>query len=287
MNWITAIQTTIEYIDSHLEEQINYVDIAKIINISNMYYHQAFTILVGMTPNEYIRKRRLSLAGHDLQQSNMKVIEVAMKYGFESPESFTKAFTRFHGINPRKAKDADSKLVIFNPIKISYSLSGGEGLNYRIEHRSSFSLLVLTKVFNVERVNSCGNHDIPLFWEKSWNSGVFDKLKTFRLNDDNYAICSPISSESENFRYGIGVMCDDNAIPPKGYSYKRVESGLWAVFTCYGTDGVCMEKMWDNIYKDFLVMSDYAMRDYLDMECYPKNSNGIFSEIWVPVQKKL
>ncbi|HKM35549.1 MAG TPA: effector binding domain-containing protein [Lachnospiraceae bacterium] len=286
MDWITAIQMMLTYMEENLMGDISYEDIAKTIHISNMYCHQAFRLLVGMTPTEYIRKRRLSLAGQELNSTDTKVIDVALKYGFESPESFTKAFTRFHGINPRQAKLAGATLTLFQPIKIEYRVKGGKVTDYRIEQREAFNLLVCERTFNIERTNEKGNHEIPDFWEESWKNGLFDCLNPFGLNQDHYAICSPLSKESNDFNYGIGVMCASSTKVPEGCLRRRVEGGLWAVFPCFGKDGNCMEQMWENIYYAFLPESGYTMRDYADFECYPGKKSSLFSEIWVPIQKK-
>lgn len=292
MDWMSAIQTMLDYIEAHLLEDIEYADIAKVIHISNLYCHQAFRILVGMTPTEYIRKRRLSLAGQELQSTDSKVIDIAYKYGFESPESFTKAFTRFHGINPRQAKGADAKLKHFLPISIEFRMSGGVATTYRVEQRPSFSVLLCERSFSIEQVNEDNNHDIPDFWAECWGKGYFDLLAPYRQGDVNYALCSPISKVSNDFLYGIGVMYNPDASLtdvsiPDGFTQRHVDSGLWAVFTCYGEDGNCMDDMWNRIYKEFIATSPYEMRDYMDFECYPTKKSNWFSEIWVPIQKKV
>ena len=104
MDWIRTINNAIEYMESHLTEEITLADIARHVNLSAFHFQRAFSLLTEMSPAEYLRKRRLSQAGADLAGGEEKVIDVAMKYCYDSPESFTKAFTRFHGVSPMQVK---------------------------------------------------------------------------------------------------------------------------------------------------------------------------------------
>ena len=132
MEWIVAIQKAITYIEEHIMEEINYEDVAKNVFISSYEFHRAFSFLTGMTANSYIRNRRLSLAGKEIVESDVKITDIALKYGYETPESFTKAFTRFHGVSPKIARDDSAKLVLFNPFVIKLTLDGGKIMDYRI-----------------------------------------------------------------------------------------------------------------------------------------------------------
>lgn len=105
MEWIAAMQQAITYMEEHLMEEINYEDVAKHVHTSSYEFHRAFSFLTGMTANSYIRNRRLSLAGREIVETDAKITDIALKYGYETPESFTKAFTRFHGIGVLIAED--------------------------------------------------------------------------------------------------------------------------------------------------------------------------------------
>lgn len=106
MEWIAAMQQAITYMEEHLMEEINYEDVAKHVHTSNYEFHRAFSFLTGMTANTYIRNRRLSLAGKEIVENDAKITDIALKYGYETPESFTKAFTRFHGVAPKYARES-------------------------------------------------------------------------------------------------------------------------------------------------------------------------------------
>ncbi len=286
MEWIAAVQKSINYMESHMLDNIDYDEIAAVVNISNFHFHSSFSLIVGMTANEYLRKRRLSMAGQELCMSDAKVIDVAYKYGYDSPESFSKAFSRFHGISPNQARLSGAKLTLFNPMKIKIIVEGGNVMDYRIEQRETFYVLAKTKAFLNEKINEEGNHDIPDFWDKCLSDGTFDLLAKNRLNLDNYSVCSPVSPEKESFNYSVGVLCNEDTKVPGGFEKIMVNQGMWAVFQCFGNNGDCMDGVWKKIYSEFLPQSGYEIRNYSDFEYYPSDRGNLFCEIWVPVQKK-
>ena len=141
MDWITGIQNAINYIEDHLLEEIDYEEIAKRSYSSSYHFQRVFGILCGYTVGEYIRNRRLTLAGMELQTEKTKVIDVALKYGYDSPDSFAKAFQRFHGITPRGARMDGAVLNSFSRLTLKITLEGGKMMNYRMEEKAE---LVLT-----------------------------------------------------------------------------------------------------------------------------------------------
>lgn len=135
MDWMIGMQKAIDYIEAHLTEPIDYDIVAAQSFSSSYHFQRVFSILCGFTIGEYIRSRRLSLAGTELLTSDSKVIDVALKYGYESPDSFAKAFQKFHGILPSQARDNGGKLKSFSRLVLKFSLEGGNVMNYRIEKK--------------------------------------------------------------------------------------------------------------------------------------------------------
>ncbi|QOY35293.1 AraC family transcriptional regulator [Anaerobacillus isosaccharinicus] len=287
MNFIKDLQTAIEYIEDNLLESINYEDVAKHLHISSYHFHRTFSIVTEMTVNEYIRNRRLSKAGQEISASDIKVIDLALKYGYESPESFTKAFSRFHGITPNLARRAGAKLKSFNRLLIKIKIEGGSVLDYRIEMREGFKLLAKVRKFSNEIVSESGNNEIADFWKESGGDGTFSTLKQHAVNNDMYGLCAPISKESTHFDYGIGVPYADGPIPV-GFIKWEVKPTLWAVFKCIGDNPDCIGETWNRIFREFLPGSEYEMLDDTDFELYSENlQSDCFCEIWIPVKKKL
>ncbi|MBQ7871265.1 MAG: AraC family transcriptional regulator [Oscillospiraceae bacterium] len=147
MDWITGIQRAINYIEAHLTEEIDYERVARESFSSSFHFQRVFSILCGYTLGEYIRCRRLSLAGQELATGKAKVIDVALKYGYDSPDSFAKAFQRFHGIAPSQARAEGAVLRSFSRLSIKISLEGGNVMNYRIEEKPELILTGFKKRF--------------------------------------------------------------------------------------------------------------------------------------------
>lgn len=140
MDWITGMQKAIDYIEAHLKDEINYEDVAAECYSSSFNFQRVFGILCGYTLGEYIRNRRLSLAGAELAATDAKVIDVALDYGYDSPDSFARAFKSFHGILPSEAKRKGKKLKSFSRLVLKLSLEGGNIMNYRIEEKPEMIL---------------------------------------------------------------------------------------------------------------------------------------------------
>lgn len=286
MDCIQSIRKAIDYMEEHMLSDITYEDVARHVYMSNYHFHRLFSMIVGMTANEYIRNRRLSMAGQELILSDKKVIDIALKYGYESPESFTKAFSRFHGVTPNNAKHSGAKLKSFNRLTIKIQFEGGTAMEYKIVEREPFKLLAKVEAFRNESVSEEGNKEIPDFWDKCGADGVFEVLKKHTKDHNIYGVCTPTSKESDYFDYGIGMIYDGGDVPD-GFRVWEVTPTLWAVFKCVGTDGECIGEMWDKIFKEFLPGSDYNMLDAADFEFYPEDEEAdYFCEIWVPVERK-
>lgn len=150
--------------------------------------------------------------------------------------------------------------------------------------KAPFRLLAKVQAFRNETITEEGNTEIPNFWDESRRKGVFDVLRRNTKKRDVYGVCAPISKESTQFDYGIGMEYGGGAVP-EGYRVWDVKPTLWAVFSCVGTDGTCVGKTWNRIMQEFLPSSGYNMLDDVDFELYSEGSES-FCEIWIPVEKK-
>lgn len=183
---IQLIQQAICYMEEHILENINYADVAKSMHMSSYNFHRTFSFIVGMTANEYIRKRRLTLAARELQTTDISVIDAAFKYGYKSPESFSKAFSQFHGSTPKQAKRKGARLHLFNPLVIKIILEGGSIMDYRMEHRGRQQFIALVKAFPNEISNDENDHSIPDFWTKCSERNLIEPMKLLRKEGKHF-----------------------------------------------------------------------------------------------------
>ncbi len=206
MDWITGIERAIDYIEDNLTETIDYEDVAKQCYSSSYHFQRVFSILCGFTLGEYIRNRRLSLAGRELTTTNAKVIDVALKYGYESPDSFTKAFQKFHGILPSQARNNGSNLKSFSRLVLKFSLEGGTTMNYRIETKPALTLLGYKKRFSGTPYDEARQHQEGDFFKTTrahqWmlkgmaNDKMSDYCVLSDFDDDGYDFYISVTTDA-------------------------------------------------------------------------------------------
>ncbi|MCR5623561.1 MAG: AraC family transcriptional regulator [Treponema sp.] len=302
MEWISALQRAIDYMEAHLMEEINYEDVAKRVYSSSYEFHRAFSFLTGMTANAYIRNRRLSLAAREILESDAKITDIAFKYGYETPESFTKAFTRFHGVAPKLAREESSRLVLFNPLVIKLTVEGGKPMDYRIVQTEAKQFLALARSFRNEIINDDDNHEIPDFWGEVQANKMLGPVWMLRADGmrDLYGLCTPTTAGAETFDYGIGIPVDKDTaafdpaeLEKAGFKLWNVNPGTYVVFECKGTDADCIRDTWEQFYKEFLPQMGYEAAEETDYELYfdgegetAKSRPGLFCELWIPIKKK-
>lgn len=279
MCWIQSLNSAIDYMEEHLLGDLSCEDIARHIYSSSFHFQRVFSLLTKMTVGEYIRKRRLSLAGQELATSNAKVIDVALKYGYETPEGFAKAFSRFHGVTPNQAKRKGSNLKSFNRLIIKIKLEGGKIMDYKIVNKGEYVVLAKTRYFTSE--NSA--EEIPKFWSEYFEDGSHETVCGM------LGICGQEKVGSKDFRYGIGCESSDHAHVPNGFEKITIPPYTWAVFKCVGPMPNSIQNMWKRIYSEWLPQSEYALIPDYDIELYTDGNNQseeYVSEIWIPVKKK-
>ncbi len=292
---IQLIQQAISYMEEHIYENINYMDVAKSVHMSCYNFHRTFSFITGMTANEYLRSRRLTLAAQELQTTNLSVTDAAYKYGYESPESFSKAFSRFHGSTPKQVKQKGAKLHLFSPLVIKIILEGGNIMDYRMEHRERQQFIAVVRAFPNEIINDDNDHSIPDFWTECDTNHLIEHLRSLRPEGkrDLYGLCSPAKNNETHFDYGIGIVRDENtnvteldALLANGFTLWETQPADYAVFKCFGTDGDCLGEMWSKFYKEFVPQTGYTQTEKTDYEIdYERGEKNLFCELWVPVQK--
>lgn len=206
MDWIFCIQRAIDYIEDNLTEKIDYEKVAEQCYSSSYHFQRVFSILCGFTVGEYICNRRLTLAGRELAVTNAKVIDVALKYGYESPDSFAKAFQKFHGILPSQAHNNGSKLKSFSRIVLKFSLEGGTTMNYRIETKQELTLIGYKRRFSGTPYDASRQQQEGDFFKTTRaHQWLLKGMSTDKLAD--YCVLTNFSDDGYDFY--IAVSTDD------------------------------------------------------------------------------
>lgn len=285
MSWMEDIGKAIKYIEEHITDDLCIEDIAHQVNLSPYYFQKGFSILCGFTVVEYIRNRRLSLAGRDLQLNGSKVIDVAMKYGYDSPDSFTKAFTRFHGITPVAAKNGEGILKNFLPLKMQFTMKGGFEMNCKLIKKPSFTVIGSSKLVQYSE----GYKECPKFWKEHYEKGNEQYICGM------YGICMDENTPKGTFRYMIA----DDYVPsktlPEELEIIIIPENTWAVFPCKGPMPEALQKVNSKIFSEWLpensdyeIAGGYNIEFYTPVINYPKGSadENYYCEIWIPVKAK-
>ena len=272
--WIEGIQASIDFIDEHLTEPLDITEVAGIAGLSAFYYQRIFGALCGITVGDYIRARRMTLAAQELAGTDAKVIDTALKYGYDSPDSFGRAFQRFHGISPSAAKEPGAPLRSFAPLHIKITLEGGNMLDYRISEKAPFTIVGIKRRFN----SDTSYDEIPKFWNE-WLAQGKDRpiMGTF-------GAC--IDCEGKDFDYWIADVYFPWEEIPEGCETRVIPGGLWAQFRCtlktLQSTNTQIWSEWLPSLKEYSLAVDYSLEVYLE----PSESDAEYTcYIWIPLKK--
>ena len=285
MEWMAIIGNSIQYIEDHITEDITVEDTAKSVGVSSFYFQKGFAMLCGFTVSEYIRNRRLALAGNDLLVTDEKIIDIALKYGYDSPDSFTRAFTRFHGVTPTSVRKGEVLLKSFAPLKIKISLEGGYLMDYKIVKKEAFTVIANAKTFPYEGAKEI----VPRFWQEHFQTGKGAVVCGY------YGINIDLEMGQEIFEYLIADPYDPQKDVPEGFVTRTIPAFEWAVFPCRGAMPDALQDVNTKIYtewlpalKEYEFAAGYCVEYYDDPTKYKKGTldENYNCEIWIPVKKK-
>lgn len=285
MEWAEAIGEAVKYMESHITENITMYEVANHVSISPFYFQKGFSLLCGYSIAEYIRNRRMALAGEELITSDITVMELAMKYGYDSPDSFTKAFSRFHGSTPLAVRRNKTMIKAFAPLKLTISLKGGYSMDYRIIKKEAFTVLGASKEFSYENAQK----EVPLFWQEFFSS------EKCRYICGMYGINIDPQMGNEKFEYLIADVYNPAIDIPEGLDVKTIPAFTWAVFPCRGALPYSLQDVntkifseWLPALQDYEFAAGYCVEMYDEPGKYPNGTNdeNYYTEIWIPVRKK-
>ena len=297
MEWISALKEALRFIEEHLQDELDIGTVAAHVYTSPFYLGKGFQIVTGTSVSEYIRNRRLYEAGLELIRSDAKVIDVALKYGYDTPESFTKAFCRFHGCTPTAVRSDPKLLHGFLPFRIQIEIRGGNTMNYVVSPMWGFKFIGFQKEFFYETAY----REIPAFWdeicEKYCNHTIYagkaPSCPEEQAIIDNcigeYGVCID-DLGGNRFRYLIAGRYTGGEVP-KGMTLVELPQGEWAKFKCVGPMPEALQTLNTRIFKEWLPGNgEYELAGNYNIEWYScdgdKTDADYESGIWIPIKRK-
>ena len=292
MEWSERMNAAIDYIEENLAGEIDFNVAAEKAACSTFHFQRMFFAVNGLTPAEYARRRRLTLAARELLSSSARVIDIAMKYGYESPDAFTRAFRNLHGVTPTAAREPGVQLVAFPRISFHIALKGGNDMDYRIIEKPAFDVIGKARKFTT--VNGENFIKIPQFWNEFIEAKHYDVLMKLTQGKvgpvtgaDSLGVC--IAGETmEVFTYAIGVQKPEGA-DTAGFDIIHIPAATWAIFESVGPMPKAIQDVTVQIFQEWFPSTGYEHDARPELEVYlpgDPNSPDYRCQVWMPVVKK-
>ena len=280
MEWVERLNQSVKYIEEHLTEEIDYEQLGRIACCSAYHYQRMFAYMAGVSLGEYIRRRRMSVAAADLQGGE-KVLEVALKYGYQSPTAFNRAFQSVHGLPPSALRETGASVKAFPPLHFTITIKGVEQMEYRIEKREPFRVVGVSIAIDKDMEKNFDK--IPPFWGKAAADGVIEKLAGMMDAQPMGILGVCACTGEEEWRYWIAAASTRQDAALEEFT---VPAATWAVFPGSGTNQ-SIQELERRVLTEWLPSSGYEYGNAPDIEVYlnadPQDSKY---EVWIPVVKK-
>jgi AraC family transcriptional regulator len=290
MDWLANLNRALHYIEENLDEDIDLKEAARLACCSDYHFSRMFSFLAGITLSEYIRRRRLTLAAFELQAGDLRILDVAVKYGYSSADAFSRAFQGLHGISPSSVKSQTPSLKAYPRMTFRLTIQGGSAMNYRIVEKEPFSIVGFMKRVPIQ-FNGVST-EIASMW-KSLTSDDIDQLKELS-NVDPLGLISASTNFSEGrieekgeLDHYIGVATTKES--PEYLTKLEVPAATWAVFEAVGPFPDTLQNVWGRIYSEWFPSASYELAmgpEILWNESKDVSSPTFKSEVWIPVMKK-
>lgn len=295
MDWLDRMNGAVSYIEDNLTEEIDFKEVASMACCSAYHFQRMFSFIIDVPLSEYIRRRRLTLAAFELQSSDVKIIDLAVKYGYDSPVSFARAFQNQHGVTPTLARDKGVELKAYPRITFQISIRGDVAMDYRIIKKDGFTVYGIEGIFTSE--NGENLKAIPEFWTNSFQDGSYAKLvKSTNLEESKglcpvNAVCDYRTTDGNTFPYMLFAQMTDvsNA---EGYTIIDVPAATWAIFKSrehsIEETSVVFQDLHKRVYTEWLPTANYEKLWGHDIEMYYENpkTGKFFCESWIKVELK-
>lgn len=285
MEWLTQLNGAIRYFEEALDGDIDVAKAARMACCSEYQFRRMFSYMTGVPLSEYIRRRRMTRAALDLQRGD-RVIDVALRYGYDSPTAFTRAFQGVHGIGPAAAKTEGSGLKAYPPISFTLSIKGEAEMNYRIEKMDAFRVVGVKETFDCSA--EIAPKQIPEFWAKVTGSGFIPQICARMDAQPTGLLGLSVGDWPDGGSVDYYIAAASTQAPPEGMVAYEVPAATWAIFECTGPMPAAMQSLQTRVLTEWLPTSGYQYADAPDIEVYSEgdqSSESYKSWVWLPVQK--
>lgn len=290
MDWLDRMNSALQYVETNLSAEIDFDQAAKIACCSTYHFQRMFSFITSVPLSEYIRRRRLTLAAFELQQSDVKVIDIALKYGYESPEAFSRAFKKMHGIMPISARNKGVPLKAYPRLSFHISIRGDVEMNYKIEEKQAFEMFgVSTKINTNADFLEQPFDEIPRFWNQCVSDGTVERIRAAAGLGENGQLHAVLyNHQAERFSYMIGYFSAQDGLAP-GFDQLQIPTQTYAIFSTGlyldGQSGI--HDLWRRIWGEWFPSSNYEFASGHEFEItYDRGHNLYEIEVWIPVVKK-
>lgn len=285
MEWLSCLNEAVNYMEEHLGDEIDLDRVARIAHCSSFHFQRMFSYLADIPLSEYIRRRKMTRAVFDLQNSDEKIINIALKYGYESPTAFNRAFQSVHGMAPSAARAEGVTLKAYPPISFKITIKGDAEMNYRIEKKGTFKIAGVKEHYSMD-IEECFVN-VPLLWQKTVQSGVIPRLCTLMNREPKGILGVSTCMNGKDFDYYIAVATDQET--PEDMAEYYVPECTWAIFECIGAMPDAIQNLQKRIVSEWLPNSGYEYANAPDIEVYfegNQQAEDYKCEVWLPVEKK-
>ncbi len=297
MDWLDKMNSAIDYIEANLTEEIDVNVVARKACCSPYNFQRMFSFITDTSLAEYIRRRRLTQAALDLQNTSLKVIDVAVKYGYDSTTSFARAFKALHGLTPVEAKQEGVKLKAYSKISFQISIKGEKEMDYRIETKEAFDVFGIETICSLKEEN--GYLDPGQLWQKCQQNGEYERL--FRNAGELPGFVAQDLCKIHGVEYYEKMQ--ENAFPymmcafvskgsnTSGYKTAHIPSQTYAIFPSeyfsWEDDfNHVLTTLQKKFYSEWLPTSGYDRAEGANFEIYGGTKEYGYIELWYPVVKK-
>ena len=282
MDWNGTARNAAAFIEDNLTNSFSAKDIADHIHYSSFYFQRMFRETSGMSVGEYVRRRRLSRAAVELVRTDIRILDLAVKYGYDSPDSFTRAFTKYHGSTPSEVRSGKASAKELPQLQTSYHKEGVTEMEYKLEKKQSFKVMGVSRNFDFED----SQVKIPMFWDEVMDSPEGSPVWGM------YGICFDTPTDNNQFRYMIADDLDSEAAEAKGLEVVEIPEYNWVVVPCRGPVPEAFQALNRKIFSEWLPASEFEPAGDFNIEYYSDSSKyklgtkdpEYYTEIWIPVK---